>query len=375
VNPGASLRVVLDARPLQSGSGRRGIGRYVRELARHLPGTDGVERVYLLLDSTRAPALELPEGPGVVPLPVARPPGPAVLTDRLRAIPGLRGLGARVFHATYLPPPRLSAPMATVMTVHDLTPLQFPGSVPWKAGLVFRWTYARARTCRLVLVPSRATARALRERLGIPAERIRVTHLGVDARRFGDDAPAESAFAGRYLLHVGGFDGTKNLEILLDVLERLDDEETRDVRLIVVGDGGEAARRFAESSRRRGLEPRVELPGRLDDAGLGSAYAGAQIFVFPSRAEGFGLPALEAQAAGCPVLAADAASLPEVLGDAGRLLPVDDPEAWAREIRELLQRPEERRSLGEAGRRRARAFTWSATAAATVAAYREAIDS
>jgi glycosyltransferase involved in cell wall biosynthesis len=226
-----------------------------------------------------------------------------------------------------------------------------------------------------VLVPSRATARALRERLSIPEERIRVTPLGVDARRFGDDPPAASAFSGRYLLHVGGFDGTKNLELLLDVLARLDDDATRDVRLIVVGDGGEDALRFAESSRRRGLEARVELPGRLDDAGLASAYAGAQIFVFPSRSEGFGLPALEAQAAGCAVLAADAASLPEVVGDAGRLLPLDDPDAWAREIHELLQRPEERARLGEAGRRRARSFTWSATAAATVAAYREVIDS
>ncbi len=366
------MKVVLDARPLQSASGARGIGRYVRELARHLPGTGEVEETFLLLDAGRPSPLGLPEGKGLTPMKVRRPPGPAVIVDRMSVIREVEESGAEIFHATYLPPPRLPQCVSTVMTVHDLTPLQVPGSVPFKAGLVFRMAFAGARRCRRIVVPSQATADAVERLLGIPSPRITVTHLGVDTDRFdASKLTAEPLIQGRYLLHVGGFDATKNLSLLLDVMERLAARpDCADVRLAVVGDGGDKALAFVREATRRGLDEQLVLPGRLEDQALAGAYAGAQLFLFPSRAEGFGLPVLEAQAAGCPVLAADAASLPEVLGDAGRLLSPDDPDLWASEAQALLSHPEERQAMREAGLQRARRFSWAATAARTVEAYR-----
>ena len=370
------MQVILDARPLQSASGGRGIGRYVRELARHLPGVDGVEEVRLLLDGRRPDPRELPEADGLRPVVMDRPPGPQFIIDRLRRIPESVVRGADVFHSTYLPPPRLPAAVATVMTVHDLTPLQFPRAVPRRAGIVFRVAFAGARRCDRVLVPSQSTAGAVRRLLGIPSERIRVTPLGVDAELFdGREDGIEPPFEGRYLLHVGGFDPTKNLGLLLEVMTRLRDlSSCEDLRLVVVGDGGGRSADFRREIAARGLERRVVLPGRLEDAALARAYAGAELFLFPSLAEGFGLPPLEAQAAGCPVLAAAASSLPEVVGKGGRLLPPDDPEGWARTVGELLEQPGERRRMGEAGREHARRFSWTATARATVRAYREARD-
>ena len=369
------MKVILDARPLQSASGGRGIGRYVRELARHLPGTGGVDQVLLLLDGRRRAPLDLPDGNGLKPLTLRRLPGPAVLMDRLLRFREIEESGAEIFHATYLAPPQhLPDRMATVMTVHDLNPLLVPGSVPPRAATVFRMAFKGAPGCGRVVVPSHATARAVQGNLGVPRERIVVTHLGVDAASFGtEDTGATPPAEGRYLLHVGGFDPTKNLGLLLDLMERLGAVPScADLRLVVVGEGGKRGKAFARQADSRGLRDRILLPGRLDDGALAAAYAGAELFLFPSTSEGFGLPALEAQAAGCPVLAADASSLPEVVGDAGRLLPPDDPEAWSRSVQEVLERSEVRREMSETGRRRAAQFTWAATAEATARAYREA---
>jgi glycosyltransferase involved in cell wall biosynthesis len=93
--------------------------------------------------------------------------------------------------------------------------------------------------------------------------------------------------------------------------------------------------------------------GYVRDAELPSLYALADLFVFPSLLEGFGLPPVEAMACGCPVVATTVGSLPEVVGDAGLLVPPQDPQALAGAIRSLLDDDDLCRELGEQGRRRA----------------------
>jgi len=96
--------------------------------------------------------------------------------------------------------------------------------------------------------------------------------------------------------------------------------------------------------------------------------------MFPSRYEGFGLPALEAMSLGTPVVAGDAASLPAVVGHAGWLIDPDDTDAWGDAMLRLLHDGDERERLAAAGLERASAFSWAATARATLAAYRDAVD-
>jgi glycosyltransferase involved in cell wall biosynthesis len=366
--------VALDARPLQTASGGRGIGRYVRELAPRLARRPEVDRLLLHLDARRPDPPGLPGGPHLRPVRTAGLPGPASLTDRLAPSRELMDEGTEIYHATFLPPPRLPAGVATVLTVHDLIPLMASGSVPPRAALVSRLAFAGAAACDRIVAVSRYTARTVQDHLGLPPERILVTHLGVDSKTFTPGpAPTCPPLEGSYLLHVGGFDPEKNLELLLDVAQRLAADPGGDVpRLVVAGDGGARASLFAARVRRRGLEGWVHLSGRLPEGSLAAAYAGATLFLFPSRQEGFGLPPLEAMSCGCPVLASRAASLPEVVGEAGVLLPPDDPSAWAEAVRRLMADPGRRRALSEAGRRRAARFTWEATASATIRAYREA---
>jgi glycosyltransferase involved in cell wall biosynthesis len=114
------------------------------------------------------------------------------------------------------------------------------------------------------------------------------------------------------------------------------------------------------------------LLGLVDDATLAALYRDALALCFPSRAEGFGLPVLEAMAAGCPVVASDLPVLREIVGDDGILVPAGDAIALSQALRELLGDDGTRAELARAGPRRAAAFSWASTAEATVDAYQRA---
>ena len=124
----------------------------------------------------------------------------------------------------------------------------------------------------------------------------------------------------------------------------------------------------------RPLGDRVRTVGRITDPALRALYRGADVFAFPSRHEGFGIPVLEAMAQQTPVLAADIPALREIAAGAARLLPSDDTDAWVAALDELLHDTHERARLGAAGRQRAEQFSWTQCAEATRAVYREAVE-
>jgi len=118
----------------------------------------------------------------------------------------------------------------------------------------------------------------------------------------------------------------------------------------------------------------VEFTGRVDDAALAELYRQAAVMVFPSRYEGFGLPALEAMACGCPVIASDRASLPEVVGDAALRVDPDDVEAMAAALRRVLGDARLRSELRRRGLARAAGLSWDLTAERTLAVYAAAVN-
>ena len=125
-----------------------------------------------------------------------------------------------------------------------------------------------------------------------------------------------------------------------------------------------------ETIARLGLERRVELLGHVEKTKLAELYRGAACVVLPSRYEGFGLPVVEAMACGTPVVATRAGSIPEVAADAAVLVEPGDPVALAEGVERALA---ERETLVAAGFERARAFSWPATARATLDVYRELV--
>jgi glycosyltransferase involved in cell wall biosynthesis len=253
-------------------------------------------------------------------------------------------------------PPQRSGVRAT--TVHDLVPIRFP---EWVTGRTERMHGAKyrnaARTCDVLFCNSAATARDVEELLGVPAERLRVAHPGVDE---WFEAAGERAELGRpYVLAVATLEPRKNLATLLDALPLLPDE----LSLAIVGAAGWGDQPALD-------DPRIIRLGYVDDLELARLYRGAEAFAFPSWFEGFGIPVLEAMACGVPCVVSSDPSLDEAAGDAA----VRAAPGSAEEIAAGIERAiDERAELAARGRAHATGFTWSATGRAFLAGFEEAV--
>jgi glycosyltransferase involved in cell wall biosynthesis len=246
--------------------------------------------------------------------------------------------------------PPLDAPRA--VTIHDVQHLDLPQLFSQAQRVYRSLAYHRsALGAQIVIVPSAFVRDRVAARLGIPAERIRVVHLGLDHARF---SPADAARE-PVLLYPARRWRHKNHDRLFEALALLR-RDRPELRLVLTG--GDAGP-LPEGVESRGLVSPDELVG---------LYRSASALVFPSLYEGFGQPPLEAMACGCPVAASDAASIPEVCGEAARLFDPHSAGSIAAAVRDVLDAPDEWRRRGL---ERAAEFTWDACAAAHEDVYRE----
>ncbi len=266
-----------------------------------------------------------------------------------------------VMHHTFYHPAFLnSAPgLPKVVTVYDMIPERFPESVTAGDHLAKSDYLDRAD---LILTISEATKTDLLRFHDVGSTPVVVTPLAVDPV-FGRGGP-DPLPGSDYVLYVGRRGSYKDFPLLVRAVARLPDDA---IRLLAVGGGA-----FDPDERALlhdlGVADRV-IHRDLHDAGLAGAYGHARAFVMPSRYEGFGLPILEAMSAGAPVIAAKAASLPEVGGEAALYFEPGDPQSLTEVLTGLLGDASVAQRLGNQGRSRAAAFTWSETARLTAAAY------
>jgi glycosyltransferase involved in cell wall biosynthesis len=274
---------------------------------------------------------------------------------------------------TPLAPPRRGTPV--VVTVHDAVPWTHPGTltprgVAWHRAVIER----AAREADALVVPTQAVADELARHV-TPARPVHVVGEGVsgdlrvppdaDVRAAALDLPGEP-----YLVTLATVEPRKGLDVLLDALAR---PTAPRVPLLVAGQPGWGGVDVAARASELGLGDRVHVLGRLPDADLAVVLSRATALVAPSRAEGFGLPVLEAMSAGVPVVSSDAPALAEVGGGATVTVPVGDADALADALAEVVGSAELRAHLVEAGRRRAEDFSWSAAARRLWALYADLV--
>ncbi len=282
----------------------------------------------------------------------------------------LTGRDTALVHATGGVIPRTRLPL--VVTVHDLAWIHYPEYFTARGLRFFERAHElTVAEAAMVLCPSDATRRDCLAH-GIRADRLRVVPWGVEAPAADDDhfatVLARLGLDRRpFVLAVGTVEPRKNLGTLVDAMARLGGD-TPAIDLVVVGPDGWHGELAALEARAAG---RVRLLGFVDDPTLWALYRGAALFCYPSLFEGFGMPVLEAMAAGCAVVTSAGTACEEVVGAAGMTVAPDDIEGLSRVIGDLLIDPDRRAELGAAARERALTYTWSATAAATVSAYRE----
>jgi glycosyltransferase involved in cell wall biosynthesis len=277
------------------------------------------------------------------------------------------------------PPLRAQRRGARVLTVHDLIPLTHAHCCqPSLVARCRRELPGAVQQADAIIAVSHHTKGELVERLGVAPERIRVVHHGVDPS-FRPVAPSEVAalrerlqLRRRYLFGLGTGDPRKNAVGLVEAFARCRARGLDDVELVLAGKPWVATARVRERVAELGLQGAVRVLEYVPAADLPALYTGAAAFVFPSLAEGFGMPVLEAMACGTPVIAAGVTALPEVVGSAGLLVDPTDVHELAAAIAEVLGDSALRGALAARGRARAAGFSWERAARETVAVYEAA---
>ena len=272
---------------------------------------------------------------------------------------------ADVLHNTFYLPHGLSPSRGAkrIVTVHDMIPELMPATRRRLDLLTLKHRYVR--TADHVICVSEATKSDLLRVYPDVEAPISVIHHGVDPR-FRPDLEPLPDLPERYVLMVGNRGQYKDGDTLVRAFARIAGDHD-DLQLLCIG-GGPWNRRERDMLSEAGIERRA-LQTSLSDARMPAAYANAAAFVFPSRFEGFGLPALEAMACGAPTVLAQATSLPEVGGDAAWYFPPGDDVALSEVLASILARGPEVEERRERALSRASEFTWQRAAEATAAAY------
>jgi glycosyltransferase involved in cell wall biosynthesis len=292
-----------------------------------------------------------------------------------RSIRGIRGhLWEQVVLPLRLGKMPLWSPCATgplavrsqVVTIHDCA--FFDQAACFSRGFAawYQWLVPRlAQRASAIITISRFSRDRIVEFCRVSEQKIAVIYNGVDGR-FRPQEPADIATGIRplslprpYVLCVGSLEPRKNLRRLLAAWTLLA-REYPDVWLVLAGSEGKV---FNDAGLRE-MPPRVHLTGYLGDESLPAVYAGAELFVFPSIYEGFGLPVIEAMACGTPVVCSGTTALAEIAGGAAELVNPHEVECIAEGMRCLLNDTRRRNSLIAAGIAQSQKFSWDSAAEA-----------
>ncbi len=269
------------------------------------------------------------------------------------------------------------APKRSVVTVHDVGFHRFPELYKPRQVSYHEWsTRDIVKANAKIITVSEFCKREIMECYGVAAERITVTPLGVDHDTYKpalqsniDAMQARLQIPDPYILFIGRLEAKKNILILVEAFKR--HKASRGIgdplNLVLAGLPGEGFDAIGKAIADSGCEDFIHITGYISEADKVALLSGALAYIQPSLYEGFGLPPLEAMACGCPVISSNAASLPEVVGDGNALFfdPLD-AESLRIHLETVLDQPEVRNRLREAGLSWAPRFRFDKTARLTL---------
>ncbi len=272
----------------------------------------------------------------------------------------------------------LLAPGRIVIVVHDLMFFRYPQDVNRWWGRYWRLMLPLAvRRANRIVVVSESTKKQLVELLGVNPIKIVVAPEGYDAEVFRPIPPADAraelaryALPSRFVLFVGAVEARRNIETLLRAAARLQNEAGLVLPVVIAGALTAHVQSLWQLAEELQLQS-VKWLGYVPDEDLARLYSAADVYVYPSIAEGFGLTVLEAMACGCPVICSNVDSLPEVAGEACILLAPHDVDGFADAMRRVWTQPPLAAELRTRGLERAAKFSWTSMAETVIQVCRQ----
>ncbi len=373
------MKVALELQPC---CGKRsGIGTYTYELAKRLKNQDGLEFCGNLFNfagrndnSDSLAGIEMPiRESRIFPYGVYRRVWNLVPIPYQSLFPDRADLS--VFF-NYIVPPRVSGRVIT--TIHDMTWLRFPETMDQRNYRRLKNEMARSiERSDHILTVSTFSKEEIHKLLHIPREKISVVYNAASCSPETDpfETVAEKYQIHRpYILYVGTIEPRKNLVRLIHAFSQLRKEYGIPHQLVLTGGRGWNCEDIYRTAKESAPGNEAVFTGYVSQGEKNTLYQNANVFVFLSLYEGFGIPPLEAMAFGCPVVCSNAASLPEVVGEAARLVDPLDEADIAQGIWDVLSDGGYASRLVERGYQQAKKFTWEASAKKLTEICREVLE-
>jgi len=375
------MKIGIDARKIRD----FGIGTHIENLIRYIPEFDTENEYYIF---------HYPADKDYVPCTSANirlvpDTSPKYSLRELVVLPFKMGqLRLDLFHATHytLPPIR---PCKGIVTIHDVIHLRFPEYLPHPAAYYYAkgMMWAAAHSASKVITVSECSKQDIVQYLRVPEQKVAVVYNGIDsppaplsvaeATKRGNEFLNPLSFQKRggqgvsspYILYLGNFLPHKNLDTLIKAYSLLKRQYKVDHSLVLAGKNDRMKPLLQKLMAAEKLEHDVILTGFVEPAWMPALYRHADLFVYPSLYEGFGLQALEAMAYQIPVAISNVSALPEIAGDAAIQFDPTSPENMAEVIYQALTDQALRTSLIAKGQQRLKVFSWREMARKTVDIY------
>lgn len=387
-----SLRKRIALNALTMDSNKAGVGNYAYHVIKSLEGLQHEFDIDVYLDEAMCGCFTGSEALRLVPVGHFTSSKRRALFELYR-LPSLLNRQAYdlVHFMDYITPlRRVKAPF--VATVHDISfytaPQNYTKGMAALKRSVLPKTLKRAQ--RIVTVSKFTKAEILSHFSYVPSSRVVVVPLGVDqpaldgkpegAAPNNAGAPFESngseaAQDTPYILFVGTIEPRKNVITLIKASEQLWEAHPEICHeLVIAGKYGWLYEDILEYAKKSKYHDRIRFTGYVDDAQLSRLYRGANLFVYPSSYEGFGLPPLEAMSYGVPVIGSNTSSIPEVLGDAALYANAYDAAGFAKQMFRLIAEPKLHEKYSQLGFAHSRQRSWVNTARGLLEVYRGEID-
>jgi glycosyltransferase involved in cell wall biosynthesis len=309
-----------------------------------------------------------------------------VVWENVSILPYMKTKKLDIFHGLKNVAPYYNcANTKTVITVHDITPLLFPSMLPLKSQMYWNLIKFNIKKADKIIAVSNTTKNDLVKKLNIIESKISVIYHGISEEfkplpiikkeknkhisRFRLNVPDNSFI----VIAVSTIHPRKNYINLLKAFAILKKKLGKPIHLLIVGkvDDKNYGLKINHLISANNLSSNVHLLGYVHDDDLPILYNLADLFVYPSLYEGFGLPILEAQACGCPVITSNVSSMPEVAGDGAILVDPYSVEEMANAISEVISNEESRDSLTEKGLKNCNTYSWEKCAEETVRVFGE----